>query len=100
MSDVDLEGALARYMQAIQRPSLNPDAARLRQRARKLELQRDRRAAMNRIDYCASDEALEIIRRVLGDNSSAINRIIEDWARRYQGFRKQGATSVRRRLTG
>jgi hypothetical protein len=54
-------------------------------RARILELQRERRKQMRRIDYYPSKEAAAVsqhlrTRRVGGDASSILNRIVAEWA--------------------
>jgi len=101
MSDVDIEGALARYMDAIDQPGLAPEAVGLRRRARKLELQRARRGRVSRVDYYPSDRALEIMSLARGvlkayDRSSVLNSILQDWAQRRNVFTKANATDVRR----
>src|SRR5437016_1392200 len=97
----DLEAKIAQYMQEIGRPGLTTEASRLRRKARKLELQRARRASMNRIDYYASDRALQTISLARGilkayDRSSVLNAILQDWAQRRHAFTQANATDVRR----
>jgi hypothetical protein len=96
----DLQGAVARYMDAIRGPGLDSEAVRLRRRARKLELQRARRARMSRVDYYASPSALQIIDLARGivkayDRSSVLNAILQDWAKRRKVFTQAKATGVR-----
>lgn len=53
-------------------------------KARKLRLQRQRRAGRVRLDYCASDEALRVLaREVKPDESTSavLNRLITEWAK-------------------
>ena len=102
ISNGDLEAKIALYMQEIARPGLSPDAARLRRKSRKLELQRARRARMNRVDYHdASDRAIQIMSKARGilkayTDSGILNAILEDWARCRHVFRQDHATDVRR----
>jgi len=54
-------------------------------RNRALELQRERRKRLRRIDYYPSEPAAEVIdglraNQVGGDASSILNRIVEEWA--------------------